>query len=196
MTLPLLHQAVKPQPNYFVISGCSGSGKSTLLEALRRRGEAVVTEPGRRVVKEQAGLGSGALPWEDAQRFAEHCTAKAIKDFKSHLRTDSPVFFDRSLVGIASAVEAFNLKMFDSLADALSSVRYAPSVFMSAPWEALFRTDEERRHHFQDAVAEYEALVPAYQAYGYEVVFLPKASVEERVAFIASTLDLSLGPTP
>ncbi len=40
----------------FVVSGCSGSGKSTLIAALAQQGEAVVTEPGRQIVKEQIQL--------------------------------------------------------------------------------------------------------------------------------------------
>ncbi|MEW6315305.1 MAG: AAA family ATPase, partial [Pseudomonadota bacterium] len=46
-----------------VISGCSGGGKSTLLEALRRRGYAVVEEPGRRVIAEQSRNAGDGLPW-------------------------------------------------------------------------------------------------------------------------------------
>ena len=188
MTLPQQHRAATPKPNYFVISGCSGSGKSTLLEALGRRGKTVVPELGRRVVKEQAEAGSRALPWDDMQKFAERCADKAVEDFERHIRADSPVFFDRGLVDIASAVAAFNLSMFGSLAEALAFMRYAPTVFMSAPWAALFRSDEERRHAFQEAIAEYEVLVPTYRDYGYEVVFLPHASVDERGAFITSAV--------
>jgi len=46
----------------FVVSGCSGSGKSTLIAALAQQGEAVVTEPGRQIVKEQIQLGGDGLP--------------------------------------------------------------------------------------------------------------------------------------
>ena len=39
---------------FVVISGCSGGGKSTLLAESGRRGYAVVEEPGRRIVQNQA----------------------------------------------------------------------------------------------------------------------------------------------
>lgn len=193
MSLALKHQSVPHKNNFFVISGCSGSGKSTLLEALRQQGKIVVIEPGRRVVKEQLQSESDGLPWRNMQQFAEYCTDKATEDFNHHLNTDKLVFFDRSLIDIVSAVKAFNLTMFNALAEALALLRYAPTVFISTPWEALFQEDEERRHGFQEAVAEYEELVPAYQNYGYNLVFLPQSSVEERVAFIY--LQLSLHPS-
>ncbi len=188
MSLACKHQSVTPKNNFFVISGCSGSGKSTLLDALNKKGEAVVTEPGRRVVKEQLQSDSEGLPWINMQRFAECCIGKAIEDFETHLNTTNPVFFDRSLIDIASAVKAFNLDMPSKLAETLASMRYAPMVFISAPWEALFQSDEERRHGFQEAIAEYEVLVPTYRYYGYDLVFLPQASVEERLQFIYSKL--------
>lgn len=192
MSLAVLHQTVTPIDKLFVISGCSGSGKSTLLEALKAHGETVVAEAGRRVVKEQRRLGLDGLPWINNQRFVELCVAKGIADFDAHRASEHRVFFDRSLIEFAK-VEAFGLSMPGTLVDALTSKRYAPLVFMSAPWKALFHTDEERRHSFEDAVAEYEVLVPTYQSYGYEVVFLPQVAVEERVFFVLSTLSAREG---
>jgi predicted ATPase len=43
---------------FVAISGCSGGGKSTLLFELKRRGYAVVEEPGRRIIAEELS-GSG-----------------------------------------------------------------------------------------------------------------------------------------
>ena len=74
----------------------------------------------------------------------------------------------------------------DSLQMALRSKRYASLAFISPPWEALFRTDEERRHTFCDALAEYDVLVPTYRRFGYEIVFIPQLSVAERVSFVLS----------
>jgi predicted ATPase len=59
---------------------------------------------------------------------------------------------------------------------------------MSAPWEALFTNDEERRHTYADSVAEYERLLPAYRSHGYEIVHLPQIGVPERVAFVLDTI--------
>ena len=187
MSLWILHQTVTPVDTLFVISGCSSSGKSTLLEALKARGEKVVPEAGRRVVKEQLELGLDGLPWANKERFVNLCIAKAVADFEAHMASKHRVFFDRSLIEFANA-EALELAMPETLVEALKTKRYAPVVFMSPPWEALFATDEERRHSFKDAVTEYEYLVPTYQQYGYALVFLPQVSVEERVSFVLSTL--------
>jgi len=63
-----------PMERFIVISGCSGGGKSTLLSELKRRGHAVVDEPGRRIIAEEMGSGGQALPWVDLAAFAERAT--------------------------------------------------------------------------------------------------------------------------
>ena len=177
----------------FVVSGCSGSGKSTLIAALAQRGEAVAAEPGRQIVKEQIRLGGEGLPWVNPQRFVDLCAERAIRDFDRHLSVHRRTFFDRSFIDVASAVERTGLVAPDSLKVALQSRRYAPLVFISQPWEALFRPDEERRHSFSEAIAEYDRLVPTYRRHGYEIIFIPRASVLERVAFVLETLDFRCG---
>jgi predicted ATPase len=56
------------------------------------------------------------------------------------------------------------------------------------PWREIYETDNERRHGFEDAVAEYERLAKAYPTLGYLVMTLPKASVSERAGLILKAL--------
>ena len=175
-------------PQRYVISGCSGSGKSTLLDALAVRGETVVQEPGRRVVRQQMGAGEDGLPWGDAQRFVDLCAATAIADFDAVVAPCNRAFFDRSFVDVAAAVARTGLRMPAGLPDALRTKRYCTTVFMSPPWRELFRQDAERRHGFDEAVAEYDALVPAYRGLGYRLEFLPSTSVVERLAFVLAVV--------
>ena len=168
----------------YVVSGCSGSGKSTLIAALARHGEAVVVEPGRAIVKAQLAAGEDGLPWANPQRFIDLCAARATADFDRRVRVMRRTFFDRSFIDVASAVERSGLAAPGALTQALESKRYAPLVFISAPWEALFAPDAQRRHGFSAALTEYEALVPSYRRHGYDIVFIPPLPVEQRVALV------------
>jgi predicted ATPase len=170
----------------FVISGCSGSGKSTLIAALAESGEAVATEPGRQIVKDELQRGGDGLPWTNRQRFIDLCAEKAISDYDRHAASGQRTFFDRGFIDVASAVELTGLAAPASLVLALRTRRYASIAFLSPPWEALFATDSERRHTFADSVAEYEMLVPMYRRHGYEIVTLPQSTVPERVSFVLS----------
>ena len=94
----------------YVISGCSSSGKSTLLDALAARGVDVVAEPGRQIVRDELAAGGDGLPWLNAQRFLELCAARALADLARWQGAAVPVFFDRSFIDAACAVERSGLE--------------------------------------------------------------------------------------
>ena len=91
---------------FVILSGCSGGGKSALLEALRRRGHAVVEEPGRRIVRQELAAGGTALPWRDLAAFARRAVEMALADRAAMRGQPGFVFFDRGLIDAAVALEA------------------------------------------------------------------------------------------
>lgn len=68
------------------------------------------------------------------------------------------------------------------------SHRYHRRVFLAPPWPEIYVTDGERRHGLDAGIAEYQRLIDAYPALGYDVTILPKISVAERVAFVLNAL--------
>ncbi|MHA3884550.1 AAA family ATPase [Stutzerimonas degradans] len=61
--------------------------------------------------------------------------------------------------------------------------------FLAPPWPEIYRSDEQRRHGLEEAVAEYTHLETTYKDLGYDVMLLPKASVVDRADFVLETLD-------
>lgn len=171
-----------------VVSGCSGGGKSTLLEEMQRRGHPVVAEPGRQIVREQRRTGGDALPWVNPVKFIELCISRSLRAYENARLTDRVVFFDRSLVDPISAYASIAGELPPHYTTVLDQHRYATRVFMAPPWKALFAGDEERRHSFGDAVAEYQRLLVEYPAQGYEVVHIPKLSIPARADFLEKHL--------
>ncbi len=170
-----------------VISGCSGGGKSTLIEALAARGENVIAEPGRRIVAEELAGDGSALPWVDASAFARRALATARADLRSVDRTLHRVFLDRGLIDAAVALEqATGLPASTTLAH---DNRLYSTVFLAPPWPEIYVSDTQRPHGFDDAVAEFHRLDRAFPLLGYDVEYLPKASLEQRVDFILDRLD-------
>jgi predicted ATPase len=90
---------------FVVISGCSGGGKSTLIAELGRRGQAVVGEPGRRIVKEELASDGSALPWVDGIAFSRRAITMALADRAAACSLDGWVFFDRGLIDAAAALQ-------------------------------------------------------------------------------------------
>lgn len=171
---------------FIVLSGCSGGGKSTLLEELRKRGHAVVDEPGRRIVQEELAAGGSALPWLDLAAFARRAIALALADRAAMQDQPGLVFFDRGLIDAASALEASGGEPV--LAALAREHSYNGRVFLTPPWPEIYAGDPERRHGFDAALTEYERLARTYQMLGYETVILPKVSVAERADFVLARL--------
>lgn len=187
-------EKVTQMDRFVVVSGCSGGGKSTLVAELTRRGYATVAEPGRRIVARESASGGAALPWVDLAAFARAAIAMALDDRTALMARDGPasgvgpVFFDRGLVDAAAALEQATGE--PALGQLATAHRYNPLVFMTPPWSEIYTQDPERLHGFQDALAEYERLVAAYPAQGYEVVPVPRTSVTARADFVLERLGL------
>ena len=175
---------------FVVISGCSGGGKSTLLAELAHRGETVVEEPGRRIVRQELASGGTALPWVDPAAFAKRAIAMALADLASAAEQEGWVFFDRGAVDAAAALEFYTgMPIRETVAGRHC---YHHRAFLAPPWPEIFTGDAERQHGFDAAVAEYDRLLHAYAALGYETVILPKTDVTARADFVRQTLKAHL----
>jgi len=74
----------------------------------------------------------------------------------------------------------------EQLRAAAERFRYRRRVFVAPPWPEIYVNDAERRQDFAEAIRSYDAVVDAYESCGYELVALPKSTVDERVDFVLS----------
>lgn len=169
-----------------LISGCSGGGKSTLLAELAERGFSVVEEPGRRIVKQELESNGNALPWTDMAAFAHRAIEVAIEDYVAASAQPGWTFFDRGFVDAAAALQHATGEPFQE--ELITANRYHERVFLTPPWPEIYGTDPERRHGFDDAVAEYDRLAMLLPVLGYEIVMLPNVPVRDRAVFILEHL--------
>jgi predicted ATPase len=173
-------------PQLIIISGCSGGGKSTLIDSLALRGEATVAEPGRRIVAEELASGGQALPWVNGIAFARRAVEMALADLDTACSANRR-FFDRGLIDAAAALQHLTGELV--LERLGRAYRFHSEVFLAPPWPDIYRSDRERRHGFEEASEEYHRLVAAYTSLDYQIVELPKASVDERESFLLSALE-------
>ena len=158
-----------------------------MLAELGRRGYLTVEEPGRRIVKEQLAGDGYALPWVNAAAFARRAMEVALADRQSMGQAADWVFFDRSLVDAASALQ--HIAGETTGISVCGAHRYYQRVFMTPPWPEIYATDAERRHGLDQALEEYHCLLEAFPALGYQIIVLPKVNVTDRADFILSALN-------
>ena len=109
----------------------------------------------------------------------------ALADREDAQRMAGWVFFDRGLVDAASALQHLT---GEPALDRIGPHHYHRRVFFTPPWPEIYATDAQRRHQFEDAIAEYDRLLRDYPSLGYDVVILPKIGISERADFILDTL--------
>jgi predicted ATPase len=182
---------VYERDNFFIVTGCSGGGKSSIIDALKARGFLCVEEAGRQIVREQVAIGGDGTPWKDRTKFHELLLSRYVDLFRQINERTLPVFFDRALPELIGGMRSLKIPIPELYRLADRVYKYARKVFITPPWPEIFRTDPERRHSYEDALAEYRLLPDAYRELGYQVVEIPKAPVSERVDFILEHLNMS-----
>jgi predicted ATPase len=153
---------------------------------LKARGFSCVDEAGRSIVQEQLRIGGDATPWQDQMKFRDLLVARYIELFEQVSEASSPVFFDRAIPEAISFSRILKVPIPAHHLAATNDYRYARKVFIAPPWREIYTTDTERRHSFEDGLAQYPFTLEAYRECGYELVEIPKLPIPQRVAFILS----------
>ena len=173
-----------------VVTGGPGSGKSTLLAALEKLRYARSIEAGRGIIQDQARIGGRALPCGNRELFAEMMLCWEMRSYHMAQHTEGVTFFDRGVPDVAGYLRLLELPEPEHVRNAAEMFRYHRQVFIAPPWREIFHPDEERKQDFEEAIHTYEALAAAYQAYDYELVELPRVSIDERVRFVLQKISL------
>lgn len=172
----------------FVVTGGPGSGKSTLLAALAARGVATSEEAGRAIIRQQARIGGAALPWGDPRLYAETMLAWEMRSHETALRRPGPVVFDRGVPDVIGYLRVVGLPVPEHMRRAAALHRYNRTVFIAPPWPAIFAQDAERRQTLEEAERTFEAMRETYEEYGYALIELPRAPVEDRAALVIEAI--------
>jgi predicted ATPase len=170
-----------------VITGGGGSGKSSLIEYFIAHGFYAMPEVAREQIRISLENKSRALPWDDIQAFSENVQAQMLKDFNAFPEANY-AFYDRCLLDVLSYLVLDKRPSYASLNQAIENYRYFEHVFILPPWQEIFTKDDERMEDFEETIKAYDVIKKTYEAHGYQVVELPKTSVEARVEFILNHL--------
>ncbi|HEY0698855.1 MAG TPA: AAA family ATPase [Micromonospora sp.] len=169
---------------FVVVTGGPGAGKTTLIEALGRAGVACVPEAGRAITQDQTTIGGQGLHRGDQVLFAELMLAWELRSYREAGQLSGTVFFDRGIPDLVGYHLLLGRPVPAHVTAAAERFRYHHRVFVAPPWPDIYQPDAERKQDFDVAVRTHDAIVAGYTLHGYELVTLPRADVDERVAFV------------
>ena len=148
-------------------------------------------EAGRLIVREQLAIGGKALPWLHIKSFIKRLSTDSIGQFDRADELNQTVFCDRGFIEPLAYWRSRDPQAFLALNDKIGIRRYCDPVLVAPPWPELFISDEERQHKFSQAVAEYHSICETLNYLNYRQIEIPKLTVEKRVDFVLSQLDIA-----
>ena len=173
----------------FVVTGGPGSGKSTLIETLQRREFASMPEAGRAIIRDQVKIGGTALPWADKAMFAELMLGWELRSWHEASALKRAVLMDRGVPDVIGYLALCGLPVPTHVEAAAQMYRYNRKVFIAPYWEEIFGQDAERKQDHKEAEETAQVMADTYMRFGYQLVELPRVSVEARVAFVLDHLN-------
>jgi predicted ATPase len=172
------------QKEIIVIIGGPGTGKTTIIDGLLQNGYCCYPEISRQVTADAQQRGIEQLFLEQPLLFSELLLEGRKKQFlDAHNEPHNIVFIDRGIPDILAYMHYIGDSYPASFDEACKEHLYS-KIFILPPWEEIYVSDQERYENFEQATLIHNHLVETYQKYGYELIEVPKDTVDKRILFI------------
>lgn len=172
------------QKEIIVIIGGPGTGKSTIINQLVKLGYCCYPEISRQVTVEAQKMGIDQLFLEDPLLFSEKLLEGRIKQFHDAKKENHPVvFIDRGIPDVVAYLNYIGDDYPPHFEEACMNCNYS-KIFMLPPWEEIYESDNERYEDFAQSEEIFHHLKKTYESYGYELIEVPKDTVDNRILFI------------
>lgn len=172
----------------FIITGGPGSGKTSLIQGLQTKGYVVFPEASRMVISEQQKQENGILPWTDLEGFQHLVFEQQKRDYHTAKSLGSVVFLDRGLPDGLGYMKSGGLFIPQELKTNIEQFPYANIVFLTPPWQEIYKNDSARWEDFQKAEDIYFSLKEVYEDLGYNTRPLPLDTIEKRIEFVLNQI--------
>ena len=101
------------------------------------------------------------------------------------------MFFDRAIPDALCMLNDLGLLSMAEAGQSVLDFPYFRQVFVAPAWEEIYTTDNERDQRFAESVRVYRRASEWYGALGFELIELPRVSVEHRCEFVLQRLRVS-----
>ncbi len=169
----------------YIVTGAPGTGKTTLIKALEED-YPCMRELSRQVIIQEQQKGREGTPWQDIERFAELVHEAFLRQLAV---SPQSVFTDRSLLDLMAYLQVEGKSISSELRHFPYKEKFEDKVFFAPTWEAIYHKDQQRQQEFAYCLELEKALLKVYTEKGFEIIYLPKNKVSNRVNFVTSILE-------
>lgn len=148
-------------------------------------------EASRQLIIEEVEKKSACLPWLNLECFAEKVLHKMISLYKATPGSEL-TFYDRGIPDIIAYLEVAGLPVTETYFEAFKTYPYHKNVFILTPWPEIYVNDSERWQTYSEAEELYSGIMKAYKTFGFNLIEVPKLSVNERVKFVLNNINSSI----
>ena len=171
-----------------IITGGPGTGKTTIIDGLIEQGYSCFPEISRQITLEAKKQGIEQLFLEKPLLFSELLLEGRKKQYNNAIIDQAEiVFIDRGIPDILAYMHYIG-DSYPAFFDQACKEHLYAKVFVLPPWEEIYESDEARYENYEQAKLIFEHLKETYQKYNYELIEVPKSTVEERILFILNQL--------
>lgn len=171
----------------YIVTGAPGTGKTSVINELKKRGFHCISEKSREIINDQIISGGDILPWKNQLAFENKIINLRTKQYLSS-PDDCICFFDRSVIDVIAYLKINNLEVTSEINNNIKKCNYNSRVFYTPFWKNIYKKDNERKEEIEQAIKIGSAIMSVYQSKGYEMIEIPKISIEERANFIISKI--------
>lgn len=170
-----------------LLIGGPSSGKTTLINHLQEEGFICYPEISREVTLKAREKGIEQLFLTNPMLFSEMLLEGRIEQFKNALKEEKTVFIDRGIPDVLAYMDFIGDVYPEKFIEACQKYKY-DTIFLLPPWEEIYTSDSERYESYEQAMQIHDFLVDTYTKFGYDLIEVPKVSVENRYNFIIDHL--------
>ena len=172
-----------------VITGGPGTGKTTIINELIQRNYTCLEEISRQVTLEAQKNGIDQLFLTEPLLFSDMLLDGRKKQFESVKNTEVDfVFYDRGIPDIVAYMDYLKTEYPSRFNEASFNNKY-DHVFILAPWQEIYVSDNERYENYEQAVEIHHHLIAAYARFGYALHDVPFGPVEDRANYIINLVE-------
>lgn len=185
-------------PLKVVITGGPSTGKTSVIELLEQKGYFCVHELIRSMTSAEKSQGqeekfitNPIVSVKDPAKFNKALLDGRVGQYQNALKKNTDViFFDRGIADVHAYMHCFEQEYDDEFAQPNYDYRY-DHILLMPPWEEIYAVDNERFETYEESLKIFESLKSTYINIGYEVMLVPKNTVEKRADFIIDYLNLN-----